>query len=322
MRMLPLALLALLAAPALAEKAPIAPKKKSPLKQPPIAPATAARLPDPGRLASYKSNTGLVVVRIGKAGVTELFRKELDGTDMWLDGKTIAVVDTMEGDVTVDYIVDGALDPKRRISVKKAAWGLKASEQPVMYTPYRVDKEVWVEGCLVQEGGEELCRKSAWLRADATPPKVQRTKPAKAVRVYDIVTSVAPDIKTPAGFAAKITKVKGDNGLECTGPKGKVAWQVTNEGGAGSFVPKKLHWVHANPPIFGAEGIETNPVGWESTVTKYYRACAEAQLDEFTWIHDGVWASSNREDDDLITVRVDDTPVAVFEGRGFDVAPK
>jgi hypothetical protein len=296
------------------------PPKKKKLVQPAISPQHAARLPD-GRLVSYKAGDELVIARITKKGPVEAFRKQIDGTDFWIDAKTLAVVNAdIDGGVVVDFIVDGVLDARRHLVHKKEAWALKKGEEALSHQVYRADKELWVEACLEEDLGREHCKKVTWLRVDVTPARPSRSKPPRTISVYSQGPQ-PPDIKAPAGASVKFAKVKGESGVECVAPGTKGAWSITNEGGGGSFAPTKVHWVHGSPLIFGVEGVETNPVGWDSNVTKYYRACAEAELENFAWLGDGVWTSEDRNTD-VITMRVDDTTVAMFEGARLEVAPK
>ena len=300
-------------------------------KQPVIPAATAASIPDAGHLVSYKTTDDhLVVARLTKTGPKELLRTPFSypAEEEWVSSTTLALVNVGDDkEVEVRRVVNGAIDPKLTVSHAAAAWKLRGKDAISTTTVHHnKDGAIWIEGCVktVEDGPDSYCRKAAWLRVDVQPAKATYTKP----KLTPLLAVVAPTVKAPAGYAAKIAKVpratepkQKITGVECKGPKGTSVWtNDLDEGCDCLFTPKKLRWVLTDPPTFAADGIFSNPVGQENRESYVFPACETKKLEGFVWIGDGMWADTMYPDD-KITVHVGSQPVAVFEGNGLRTAP-
>jgi hypothetical protein len=303
-----------------------------PPKQPVIAPATAALIPETGWLVSYRlGDEKYAVARITKTGVKELLRADENGNTqmMWLDAKTLVSVGVdFDHNIEVRWIVDGVVDAKRTIKHKAAVWGLKSEEDflSILGASRGADGSLWIERCLQEDGPD--CGKSSWTRVDTATPTTVKKRPKKLTAFSESV--VAPKVEAPAGYSAKIVKIKSTvspkskvAAVECTGPKGKVTWSQESPpiDPAERYTPKKLRWISATPPLLEVEGIAVNPVGQEDTVPYVFRECAAAPYNSVTWIGDHAWSYDNR-DDDTITIMVDDKTYGTLSGRSLIAAPK
>ncbi len=300
-------------------------------KQPAIAPATAALIPDAGWLVSYLADDDkLVVTRITKTGPKELLRTPHDYAQRtWIDSKTLLVVDVdSDKNVKVQWIVDGVVDAKRTINHKAAVWALKNADDNVsVIGTYRTaDGGIWLQRCIKQETLE--CDKSTWLRIDGKDTKLSKSKPKKLTVFGDVVT--ASKVEPPAGYSGKLIKIKSTvspkrkvAAIECTGPKGKLVWSQESPpiDPAESFTPKKVRWILTTPPLFEVEGLFVNPVAQEETKQYVFRECGADPYDGVSWIADHAWSYVTRDDDNT-HVLVDDKPVAVFVGGALIAAPK
>jgi hypothetical protein len=320
-----LAVLLLATTSAWADKKPA----PAPLRQPPIAAGAAARIPDAGRLVSYRTDAELAIARITKTGPKELWRTPADWSAhaAWIDGKTLVLVALDEDkNIEVKWIVDGVVDAKRTIKHKAAIWALKDDEMPNVEGALRgADGGIWLQRCVKEDPPD--CAKSSWLRVDLATPKLSRTKPGKLTSFGDSVK--APAIKPPAGYSGKIVKIKSTvepkrkiAAIECVGPKGKMVWSQESPpiDPAERFTPKKVRWIHATPPLLEVRGVHVNPVSQEADVEYVFRDCAAAPYDDVAWIGDGMWSYMER-DSENIHVHVDDMPVAVFAGSNLRAAP-
>jgi hypothetical protein len=306
---------------------------KTPPKQPAITPATAALIPDTGRLIAYvSSDQELVITRITKTGPKEVTRlaTSYSPSTWWTDAKTLMVV-YADDDQTIQtkWFVDGVLDPKRATAHKIAVWGQK-DEAMIMFWSWKrtADNVAWVEACLKQVDTDNgpKCKQSMWLRTDAAVAKPQKAKPGK---LLDFALPVPKEIKAPAGHTAKLTKIasqmepkKKKPAVECTSPAGNGTWSDESpdmEGSGERFVPKKVKWISATPPIYGVEGLHYNPVDWEEKDTWYFRACAK-RIDDLGWFGDGWWSETVAQDE-KVTLYIADQPVAAFLGGQIHPAP-
>lgn len=299
------------------------------------APSTSAPadvFPEGGVLVSYRSLEHLVVARVTKTAVKELLRYEQVVTTAdvyWLDAKTLAVleVDDNNEKLEVRYIVDGVLDPKRTTTFETSAWELKKNEEPRSALLRRTaDGAVWIERCLreVDTDNGPTCKLTAWLRADKGPAKATRKKPGKLVSRE----ATLPTVKAPAGYAAKIVKIKSELGngkigaVECTSPTGKTTWSENSMVDSGEqFAPKKVRWVSAAPAIFAVDGKHTNPVGWAWPDTFYFRACPDRELGELELLGGGVWVERPFNGEHLL-VYAGDRQIAKLAGEWLVSAPR
>jgi len=298
-------------------------------KQPPIAAATAARLPENGRLIAFAtSDEELVIVRLGRNGAVELLRdKSGPVRDVhWLDARTLVVMGVdPDSNAVFRRVVDGAVDLARTVTVKPGDWALKKGQAfpdvPLLTPSIGPDGGLWLEVCvqLDEEALGDACKKAAWLRADASPRKTVFKRP-KGLKGFGTATSLKtlPKVAAPAGYQAKVVKLKkghAKRGVECTGPKGKTVWSGdTFEETGAVFETDKLQWVSATPPLLVAEGMVSTPGGdWRDL--RAFEACGAAPIESFAWLGDGIWAKSAGEAP--WTFLLDDQPIGVVKADGW-----
>jgi hypothetical protein len=284
-------------------------------------------------LISYKAGDDkYVVARLSSTGVKELMRAPEDASAyrMWLDAKTLVHLNVdFDKNITVTWVVDGAIDAKRTIKHKAAVWGLKPDEEFItLVAAYRgADGALWLERCVKQETAD--CEKSVWLRVDTATATAAKKKPAKLTVFGEAVT--APKVEAPVGYAAKLVKIKSKvspkqklAAVECTGPKGKSVWSQESPpiDPAEQFTPKKVRWISTTPSLLEVEGLAVNPVGQEATVRWVFRDCAAEPFNSVTWIADRTWSYDTRDDSDKFFVMVDDKPLVTITGHDLLPAPK
>lgn len=284
-------------------------------------------------LISYKAGDDkYVVARLSPTGVKELLRANEDASTYatWIDAKTLVHINVdFDKNVEVVWVVDGVIDAKRTIKHKAAVWGLKGEDDYLtLVAAYRgADGALWLERCIKQEGAD--CDKSVWMRVDQATTSGSKAKPKKLTVFGPAV--LAPKIEAPAGYAAKLVKIKSKvnpkqkiAAIECTGPKGKIVWSQESPpiDPAEQFTPKKVRWISATPPLLEVEGLAVNPVGQEATVQWVFRDCAAEPLNSVTWIADHTWSYDTRDDSDKMFVMTDDKLVATVTGHGLLAAPR
>jgi hypothetical protein len=327
------ALQALVAVGGLGAAAGVA-RAADPIKQPKVDAATAARIPEAGRLLSYRADDDeLVIVKLGRTGPIEVLRDAtLPVQDAhWLDARTLVIMGQPDADsVVIRWVVDGKVDTQRTLTVQNSEWKLKKGqtfEDVQRFNAYLGPKAaIWLWTCVKRDPDAvgDGCKQAAWMRADAASRKTAFKKP-KGVKPFGAQPSLKalPKLKAaPAGYKARTVKPKGETvkGIECTGPRGKTVWSGdTFSDNGGTFQTKKLQWVSTTPPLLAAEGVFSDP-GGDKTDLRVFEACSGEPMQDFVWLGDGLWG--RLADHERWTFFVDDQAVAIVDaGWTIEIAP-
>jgi hypothetical protein len=303
--------------------------------QPKLTAEAAAAVGD-ARLVSFRvedektaPDYTLNIVRLSKAGHTVLSSTKIayDGKETWLDAHTLAnvSVDVEKKEYTLQYFVDGVVDPKRTVKGALAFKLKKGQELPTLTSGYRSAKsELFLRGCLDADGSSE-CPKPVWMRIDGAKPGPVNA-PKGAVE-FTSSHEKNPSVKPPRELTVKLTKItskfekKKIPAIACTKAGATTNWSYESMEDSGEiFLPKKVSWILVDPPIYGATGTHYNPVGWESTTTYFFRACESREMSSFGWLGGGLWEDSSYTDAS-IKINAGKDPVAAFKGTVLLAAP-
>jgi hypothetical protein len=301
--------------------------------QPVLTPEAAAVIGD-GRLLSFHTEDArsepdytLHIVKLSKSGPTVLSSTLIsyDGTETWIDARTLAVVsvDTKKKSYTLQYFVDGVVDPTRTLT-RDLAWNLpKGAPVPTTTWGYRSTKgALYLRSCLPGKGGTEC--PTVWTRIDGAAPGP--VKAPAGVVPFSAPHAKDPVVKAPKDPVVKLTKIasaaqpkKKIPAIACTKSGVTVTWSYESMVDSGEvFLPASTRWVMLDPPIYAATGRHSDPAGYASTATYYFRACEPREMDSFVWLGGGLWME---DDGSTLQVHAGKDPVAVFAGSTLKIAP-